>query len=283
MTPKPRKGPGRIRKAVHEDLSPPRARTLLEGVLATFPAAKPDELRAWQGRVRERAEAEPLLFAAVVCGVHFRVSHPDPVMVLKRLRAWLTSPPRHMPEDLAELLLEAWTADISRAVRARPWTRGPGATPVELTGRPPDARGAWAAALVVEQDLTLSRIELAEARQFALELLGVFLGRPIGDPQHYGMRKRCGTEAITVLSRAVAEQYESWLTLEGTRRREPPPERDDQEAYGSWRARYRDLHHLLAVSGCEDMARTTLDRLPNELWSLLEVGLAGDAETDTHP
>src|SRR6266851_3509399 len=106
MTTNPSKGPGRIRKGVREDLSPPRTRTLLEGVLATFPAAKSDELRAWQGRVREPAEVEPLLFAAVVCGVHFRISHPDPAVVLKRLRAWLTSPPKGMPEDLAELVIE---------------------------------------------------------------------------------------------------------------------------------------------------------------------------------
>jgi hypothetical protein len=252
-------------------------------MLATFPAAKPDELRAWTERVPDPAEVEPLLFAAVVCGVHFRVSHPDPARVLKRLRAWLTSAPRNMPEDLAGLVIEAWTPNVSRAVRARPWTRGPRATPLDLKGRPPDARGAWAAALVVEQRLTHSGIEPAQARSLALELLGVLLGRPIGDAEHYGVRKRCGTEALTVLSRAVAEQYESWLTLEGTRRRDPPPARDDPEMYRSWRARYRDLHHLLAVSGCEEVARITLDRLPDELWSPLEAGLSGDAETDTNP
>jgi len=100
--------------------------TLRARVLATFPDTNPKKLENWIHRVEGETAAEPelLLFTILLCGVQFRINHPEVRVVLGELWTWLTQHPQNMNSELAELVIEVIGPGLAQAVDRRGWQRG---------------------------------------------------------------------------------------------------------------------------------------------------------------
>ena len=132
-----------------------------------FPDANPKKLERWLDRVTSETsvEPEPLLFAAFICAVQFRIAQPDIHTVLAEIYSWLTEYPRSMKGELAELVIAAIEPGMSQAVTRMGWHKGILDGPyVRKKGAPPKTRGAWVAGLIVDSLLRqggqISRLSL---------------------------------------------------------------------------------------------------------------------------
>jgi len=143
------------------------------------PNANPRRLAKWVEGVRAlpEVEPEPLLFATLLCGVRLTIVRQGLEEVCERLWSWLTSTPQALEPDLAGLVLEALTPGLKRAIESRGWQFGAEGEDVRKRGHLPGARAAWAAALVVENELRRLGVPPQIAREQVVELAAVLLGR----------------------------------------------------------------------------------------------------------
>ena len=162
------------------------ALSLRGGVVRAFPGLSEARLAGWVREVQQtpgvEVEAEELLFAMLLCGVRLGVYGPDLAAVKGELWAWLTWAPRHMPAHLADLVVEALTPGLARAVERRGSKVGPSGTSGLKGGRPPLGSAAWAAATVVDRRLRSPAGEPHRVRQLTLALAALLLGRPSSPP-----------------------------------------------------------------------------------------------------
>jgi len=246
-----------------------RATSLRDGVIRAFPAVNREKLAAWVKEVRRlpAVEAEQLLFAILLCGVRLGVYGPAIAAVQAELHQWLTWHPRKMRAELADLLVEALTPGLSQAVERQGARVGPWGTPGLKGGRPPLATSAWTAAAVVEHRLRLSDATNRRARELAHALAALLLGRTSVEPyEFYRERKRRGVDAVARLALGIARQYEWWVLHDGVRQSDEPPPGNDR-AYGVWHRKHRSLAWVLKAFGSESVARVSLRRLPDDMWT----------------
>ncbi len=279
---------------------PPEPRTLKAGICAAFPDANPKKLAAWVKKIRASTKSEPelpelLLFSALICGIHFRITHPEVVSVLEDLWKWLTWHPRNMKPDLAELLIEAWTPGVTRAVERRGWQRGwPGGPHIRARGHPPTARGAWVAALLAEHYLRETAVQKAVVH--ATALASVLLGREAEPNEFYKFRGEIAEGVVGEIARMIAERYEWSVEQDGVRQRDFAPLRFEKPSeeplrlmsvprpeatlkvltirglvkeYPEWRERHKALSATLSAFTCEGVARGVLEKIPDKLWEPL--------------
>lgn len=235
-----------------------------------FPDANPRRLSQWvrDAHTRTAAEVEPLLFLALLCGTRLWVERDTVTGFLEELWRWLTGAPRRMPRELADVLIEALAPDLTRVVEARGWRFGEGGRGIKQPGRPPEARAAWAAALVIESHLVRTGASPASARELAILLVAVLLGRGAVEPsEFYRARRRLGKPDASALGRAVMERYEIWLAREGVQLRDPLPSPEDADAIAAWRDRHRALTQLLGMYGTDKFARLILAEMPEGSWT----------------
>jgi hypothetical protein len=210
---------------------------------------------------------EQLLFAMVLCGVRLGVYGPNIVAVQSDLWVWLTWAPRNMPAQLAELVVEALTPALAQAVERRGSKVGPGGASGLKGGRPPLGPAAWAAAVVVDQRLQSQAVKPRRARELVLALAALLLGRPSVAPyEFYRERKRRGAHAVERLSSEVVRQYEWWVVHDGVRQSDEAPVGDERR-YRAWRRKHRTLKWVMNQFGSESVARLSLSRFPDKLWS----------------
>jgi hypothetical protein len=227
-------------------------------------------LEAWQQRVCDEGQTpEPLLFIALLCGTQFRVFHVEVWPVLDELREWLTSRPRLMPAELAEVLLEALSPAIADALSARGWQAGPEGKPIEVRGRPRENTGAWAAGVLTELYLRGTRAGSAAARQLAEGLVSALVGRAVATREFSTARKPSGRPETLRLLEALMSAYDALVELEARRRLAPRPPASDPPARAKWLAMFQSLPHTLAVDGADTLARKALAELKPEIWAVL--------------
>jgi hypothetical protein len=244
-------------------------RTLEAGVLSVFPDANPRRLAAWldEARAAGAAEPEPLLFLILVVGVRLRVSRDEVVAVFEDLWTWLAAPPRLMQPELAELVIEALTPELRRAIKRRGWRFGPGGELTRRQGRPPEARAAWTAALIAENHFVANGAQQTKARTLAISLAAVLLGRQaVEAPEFYRSRRRMGVPDPSELASAIIERYEEWLSRHAKQLRDPAPLAEQADLHLAWRGRHRPLAQLVGMYGAEKFARLIFEEIREELW-----------------
>jgi len=244
--------------------------TLEGGVLSVFPDTNPRRLAAWLDETRAAAatESELLLFLVLIAGVRLRVGRDELVPVFENLWTWLTSAPRRMPPALAELVIEALTPELKRAIERRGWRFGPGGELIKRRGRPPEARAAWTAALLAEHHLVAHGALAPKARTLATSLAAVLLGREsVESPEFYRTRHRIGIPDPSRLDRAIRERYETWLAQHAIQVRDPAAPNEEVELRAAWRERHRPLTQFLGSYGAEQFARLILEEIPEAFWA----------------
>ena len=256
---------------VHRGATPPHWTTLREGVSGCFPAVEPRALGAWQDALaRAKVEPELVLFVVVVCGVQFQVYRIDPEAVMGELRDWLMRSSGGMRSQLADVVVRALAPGIKQAVDDQ-WKAGPQSEAVEITGRPPDTRAAWAAAALVEELLAQRKVPVKDRERLTFKLLELLLGRAV-EAREYDRRWRAAAGSRpSQLVVWLSEEYERLI------------EKSAQLRYGSdakarpkdWRKKHRALTDLFAVDGFEAGARSVAVSVPQESWdSLAGTGFA---------
>jgi hypothetical protein len=241
------------------------ADTLLRGVCEVFPLANPRRLERCLQRIAEDGgvEGEAVPFVLLLCGTAFSIEKPDVKAVLEDLWTWLTGHPRNMPAPLAELVVETLAPGLkSAATRRRGWRVGPKGRFERRPGKPPEAMGAWTAALVMKHFLELRGLPRGKATAIAIELVSVLRGRSEGavDPTELGRSKRMIRKIdVPSLTHALFAQYDSWLIIDGRLSGDPMPETPDRRSHASWRRRHRMLPHVLVKYGARTLALLALD------------------------
>jgi hypothetical protein len=244
-------------------------RTLEAGVLHVFPDANPRRLAAWLKEVVEYpgVEREFLLFVALLAGIRLRVTREDLAQVLEGLWAWLTSMPKRLKPELADLLLEALAPALTAAVEQRGWQFGSAGKRVRRQGRPPASRAVWTTALLADCYLQQAGVAGARARELAVSLAAVLLGRQeAGVSELYRARGLPRRPDPKKLLAAIEERFADWLGREAMQQHDPAPEEDDATEFAGWRARHRPLTQVLGMYGTERFAQLILEELPDDLW-----------------
>jgi len=263
---------------VHRGTTPSHWTTLQEGVRGCFPAVNPQALGTWlDALAKAKVEPELVLFVVLVCGVQFQVYRTDPETVMEELRTRLVHSPGGMRPQLADVVVKALAPGIKQAVDAQ-WKAGPESEAVEITGRPPDTRAAWAAAALIEELLAQRKVPVKDRERMTFGLLELLLGRGV-ESREYDRRWReaAGSRPSQLVAR-LSEEYEKLI------------ERSARRQYGTeakarpkdWRKRHRALTHLFVVEGFEAGARSVAVSTPTGLWELLH-GTGISAVDDTGP
>lgn len=246
------------------------AEDLLAGVAQAFQSANPRKLAL----ALETGFDEPpigqdgVFFLALICGVRFSIERRDVRPVLADLWTWLTSHPRHMPNELADLVVEALSPGLERAIRRHGGLRvGPEGPFEKIQGRPPDSRGAWVTAVLVDHWLRLRGIPATESVRRSVQLAEALLGREgVEASEFYANRDALGKPDPAPLLTELNAQYSYWLVHDGIRSDDPEPSDDNNEARISWSARHGKLPKLLGAWGSYGFALEVLSRIPAELW-----------------
>ena len=270
----PRRQPPEYRQRSYleapEDGSRRSPRTLHAGVAAVFPNANSRRLAAWIRDVRADSAAAPevLLFLVLLCGARLSLARDSVAEILEELWTWLTGPPRDMPRELADLLIESLAPALTRVVESTGWRFGPGGRGLKRSGRPPETRAAWAAALLVDDQMRRSGDSPIRAQKLALPLVAVLLERDVPlASELYRARRRLRRPDLSALTAAAVARYETWLEREGTQCRDPRPAPADADATAAWRKRHGALTRFLGMFGPEQLARLILDEIPQDLWA----------------
>lgn len=248
--------------------SPPIG-TLAEGIERVFIDANPRRLEKWTKRCEKLASApEPILFAALLCGSHFRISPPDVPSVLGQLWTWLTQHPQNMDKELAEVLIDALSPAIKQTIENRGQKKGwPEGTFERERGRPPKARGALAASVIAERLLAQNGAKKGIALDLATDLAAILSGRQhVERLELYRLRKRIPAQALCSICEEIAKWYE-WLLIEdGARTNDRKPESVSPEQQAEWKRRHKDLTQTLYSYGWEQLTAHILQRIPVDLW-----------------
>jgi hypothetical protein len=260
---------------VHRGTAPSHWTTLQEGVRGCFPAVESRALGAWQDALSQaKVEPEVVLFVVLVCGVQFQVYRIAPEAVMHELRAWLARSPGGMRPQLADVVVRALAPGIKQAVDDQ-WKAGPQSEAVEISGRPPDTKAAWAAAALVEELLAQGKVPVKDSERLIFKLLELLIGRAV-EPREYDRRWRAAAGSRpSQLVAWLSEEYER-LIKKGAQRQYGPEAKARPK---DWRERHRALTHLFSVDGFEAAARSVAVSVPPELWDSL--GGAGFAPIDS--
>lgn len=249
--------------------APPPIGTLAEGIGRVFVDANPGRLEKWTRRCAQLASApEPILFAALLCGSHFRIAQPDVPSVLGQLWTWLTQHPQNMDKELAELLIDSLTPALKQTIGKRGqkkgWPEGEFGTE---RGRPPKSRGALTASVVAERLLFEQGAKKSIALDLSTELAAMLSGRQhVERLEIYRFRKRIPPQALCSICEEIGKWYE-WLLIEdGVRTNDRKPESDSPEQQAEWKRRHKALTQMLYSFGWEQLTAYALQKITTDPW-----------------
>jgi hypothetical protein len=257
--------------------SQPDSQNLYECVKEIFPDTRPQRLREWREMMeKESVEPEPLLFMASICGTHFRIISPDLQLedVQEYIYRWLAwgDDMHRMRPDVAELIVEAITPGIKREINARGHQRGlPDGEHFRRKGKIPQFRGAWVAALIIENHLTQTGMELTNAKDYVVKLISVLLEKKEANAYREFSRlyKDAPKDIICDLRDELFREYKFWMIQDGVYGGDLEPPQDQVEKHSEWKARHRSLQNLFKQNGCERFCDLVVSRIKYGLWKPL--------------
>jgi hypothetical protein len=253
------------------------SQNIYDCVKEIFPDTRMQRLREWREMMeRESVEPEPLLFMASICGTHFRIISPDMQLkdVQEYLYRWLAwgDDMHRMRSDVAELIVEAVTPGIRREINARGHHRGlPDGEHFRRKGRIPQFRGAWVAALIIENYFTQAGMELTQAKDQVVKLISVLLEKK----EEYALRefdrlyKDAPKDVISDLTGELIKEYRFWMIQDGVYGEDLEPPQDQVEKHSAWKSRHKSLENLFKQNGCERFCDLVVSRIKYNLWKPL--------------
>ena len=174
-----------------------------------------------------------------------------------------------MKPELAELVIEAISPGMVRAIEARGLLRGwPEGTYVNRKGAPPKNRGAWVAGFLVHDFLSQFKSRSSKV-PLSADLVSTLLGRKAEPNEFYRYRKKANDDDIRKLSQEIACEYEHWLIQDGVRTRDLYSLPQGSEKYQAWRTRHRPLSEVLRDFPGDQLPFVVLSRIPGTLWEPL--------------
>ncbi len=265
----------------------PNVKDLCGCVCELFPDAWPRKLREWQEEATKKKSLEPelFLFIALICGSHFRTESPDMQLqdVRDYLYDWLAGYENRMNPDVAQLVVAALTPGISKEIVKRGHKRGlPHVEYSKKRGRPLEDRGAWVVALIIARHLTQKGIKLVRAKDQAVKLLTVLLGKKedtaLRELNRY--HKEAPKDIISKLTKELIHEYDFWVKQDGVHQRDIPPPHDQTRELARWKSKHKELPYLLRNWGREGLSGVVLSRIKPDLWKPLWDMKTGNIEKD---
>jgi len=253
----------------------PHCQSLYCYVKEVFPRTAQKQLGDWLLAAEGKSvEPEPLLFLAVICGAYFRMHDPERIVkeTLNYLYGWLTwgNVQHRMNPSIAELLVDA----LAPGIRSEMEKTGrlpdlPGGRQARGKNLSMDVRGAWAAALVIQNHLGAGLKKSDDADQWTMELTGILLGRK-ADPALAREYNRCRAKipksVIAGLAAVLIKEYENALKHDGATAGDPAPSPKNSRRYDEWKSRHKTLAKESAKSGWEGLCSNVINRVPSSFW-----------------
>lgn len=275
--------PSYEKRTIADEIFRPRTSQTLgleESILQIFPDARPGELKNWldkKEKTKAPIEKESLLFMALICGTKFRMARIEPKKVFEYLWGWLTHGvgDYRMNPEMAELVIEALAPGIMKAIEERGYKRGPGGPYIKKRGRPPESRGAWVAAFVIEEYLCQKGMKSTHAKELAVDLIAILLGRKghskekekgIELSEFYRLHKKAPIDTIKKLTIELMEEYKFLLRQDGIRSKDLEPAQDEIENHADWALRHKSLQNYFKDFRYENVCSGVLTRIPHSLW-----------------
>jgi hypothetical protein len=250
------------------------SRTLFDYLLEVYPdkksknsVARSKILKEWYETTKAITEPEPLLFMAAVCGAYFRISHPEIREYLEKLWIFLTQGKgNRMDHELAEILIESLAPLLERTLEMRGYKRGwPEAEYVSKKGQPPLTRGAWVSAFLIDNHLGQIGIKATKAKEIALELIAILLGREIIDNcEFYRIYRNAPKSIIPELVEKLIREYRG-LVLQDRLREDVPISGDLPDEQLKPPANNKMLQASIQTWGYAELCRLVLNRIPLDL------------------
>ncbi len=254
----------------------PDSQNLSDCIKEIFPDTRPQRLRAWlETMQRKSVEQEPLLFIASICGTHFRTLSAEVQLkdVQEYLYHWLAwgSDPHRMRPDVAELVVAALAPGIRKEIEERGHQRLPDGEHFSKRGRIPAFRGAWVAALAIENHSTQAGMELTQAREQAVKLISILLEKEEENALREFNRfyKDVPKHVIANLTGKLIEEYNFWMIQDGVYAGDLEPPQDQVEKHSEWKSRHKSLPILFKQNGCERFCDLVVSRIKPDLWKPL--------------
>ena len=281
-----------LREAIdRQEPRPAGPKNLRGGLHVFYPKLDSQELKRWESRLQEESvEPELVLFTALLCGAHFWLWPKELRKTLEDLHFWLTSHPRLMPEELAEIILEALEPGLRRGVnRPGGWEEGLEGRPLRVVNAPEYNRAAWVSALLIKNHFARAGLAKGKSTELALSLPRALLGRKdeVDDGELSRAHGTMGKPDPEELMKELTGQYEYWILedilLEDTLEEEAlpkdvpiegPPKHPKKYAwpdqkgddYQEQRPKHKELPFLLDRFGSTTFARKALYRIARGSW-----------------
>jgi hypothetical protein len=242
-----------------------------------FPDTRPQRLREWREMMQKKSvEPELFLFMASICGTHFRIISPDLQLkdVQEYLYRWLAwgDDLHRMRPDVAELVVAALSPGIRREINARGHQRGlSDEEHFRKKGRIPQFRGAWVAALIIENHFKETGMELTQAKDQVVKLISVLLEKKEENTlrDFNKLYKDAPKDVISDLTRELIKEYEFWMIQDGVYGGDLEPPEDQVEEHSEWKSRHKSLQNLFKQNGCERFCDLVVSRIKYDLWKPL--------------
>ncbi len=253
-----------------------------------FPDTRPQRLHEWLETMQKKSvEQEPLLFIALICGAHCRTLSPAMQLqdVQEYLYEWLAwgDDLHRMRPDVAELIVAALTPGIRKEIEEKGSQNVvPDGEPSRKKGRIPEFRGAWVAALAIENHSTQAGMELTQARDQAVKLISVLLGKEeeIALREFNRYYRVASKDGISNLTRKLIEEYKFWMIQDGVYDGDLEPPQDQAEKHREWKSRHKSLQILFNQNGCDRFCDLVVSRIKPHLWKPLWDMKAGQIDKE---
>jgi hypothetical protein len=221
-------------------------------------------------------EQEPLLFIALICGARCRTLSSEMQLkdVQEYLYHWLAwgDDLHRMRPDVAELIVAALTPGIRKEIEERGYQGGlPDGKHFRKECRIPEFRGAWVAALAIENHSTQAGMELTQAKDQAVKLISVLLEKEeeIALREFNRYYKVAPKDVISHLTRKLIEEYTFWMIQDGVYEGDLEPPQDQVAKHLEWKSRHKSLQILFKQNGCERFCDLVVSRIKPDLWKPL--------------
>ncbi len=265
-----------------------KSQNLYDCIKEMFPETRPQRLCEWLETMKKKSvEQEPLLFIALICGAHCRTLSPEMQLkdVQEYLYHWLAGGDdlHRMRPDVAELLVAVLTPGIRKEIEERCSRSGlPDGEQFRTRSGIPEFRGAWVAALAIENHSTQAGMELTQAKDQAVKLISVLLGKEEENALREFNRyyKVAPKDVISNLTRKLMEEYTFWMRQDGVYGGDGEPPQDQVEKHWQWKSRHKSLQILFQQNGCQRFCDLVVSRIKPELWKPLWDMTAGQIDKE---
>ena len=218
-------------------------------------------------------EADPdfLLFVTLLYGAQFWLREANAAGALEQLSFWLTSNPRRMSNELAELFMEAIGPGIIEGVVRRGWQVGPDGAFAQIKGAPERSRGAWTAAILAQQNLRTVGVSAGESTEISLGLAAALLGCETKEPTELTRAKRtAGKPDPSELLKGLNVEWQFWCEHAALKQAEADVPQDHRQD--------DPLVFFLERFGSLLFCHKALTKMPAELWeSFKKEGVDGNS------